>query len=54
MHSSADARQVRKRHLARAILLALAVGVMALTAVVFLGVGRWLAVEDPLESDCRP
>jgi hypothetical protein len=50
MHSSAEARQVRKRHLARAIVLTLAVGVMALTAVIFLGLGRWLAVEDPLDK----
>jgi hypothetical protein len=50
MHSSVDARQVRKRPLARAILLTLAVGVSALTAVIFLGVGRWLAVEDPLDK----
>ena len=50
MHSSADAPQVRKRHLARAILLTLAVGVITLTVVIFLGVGRWLAVEDPLDK----
>jgi len=50
MHSSADAPQVRKRHLARAILLALVVGVIAFTAVSFFGVGRWLVVEDPLDK----
>src|SRR4029077_15060177 len=50
MHSSADAPQVRKRHLAQAILLTLAVGVIALTVVIFLGVGQWLAVEDPLDK----
>ena len=50
MHSSADAPQVRKRHLAQAILLTLAVGVIAFTVVIFLGVGRWLAVEDPLDK----
>jgi uncharacterized SAM-binding protein YcdF (DUF218 family) len=50
MHSSADALQVRKRHLARAILLALVVGVIAFTAVSFFGVGRWMFVEDPLDK----
>jgi len=50
MHSSADAPQVRKRHLAQAILLTLAVGVIAFTVVIFLGVGQWLAVEDPLDK----
>ena len=50
MHGSADAPQVRKRHLAQAILLTLAVGVIAFTVVIFLGVGQWLAVEDPLDK----
>jgi len=50
MHSSADAPPVRKRHLARAILLALVVGVIAFTAASFFGVGRWLVVEDPLDK----
>jgi uncharacterized SAM-binding protein YcdF (DUF218 family) len=50
MHSSADAPQVRKRYLALAILLTLAVGVVAFTVVIFLGVGRWLAAEDPLDK----
>jgi uncharacterized SAM-binding protein YcdF (DUF218 family) len=50
MHSSADAPQVRKRHLARPILLALVAGVIAFTAVTFFGVGRWLVVEDPLNK----
>jgi uncharacterized SAM-binding protein YcdF (DUF218 family) len=35
---------------ARAILLTLAVGVIALTVLIFLGVGRWLVVEDPLDK----
>src|SRR5467141_3030500 len=50
MHSSADAPPVRKRHLARAILLTLVVGVIAFTAASFFGVGRWLVVEDPLDK----
>ena len=48
MHSSADAPHVRNRHLAWAILLTLVVGVITFAAVIFLGVGRWLVVEDPL------
>jgi uncharacterized SAM-binding protein YcdF (DUF218 family) len=50
MHSSADAPRIRKRHLAGAILLTLAVGLIAFAAVIFLGVGRWLVVEDPLDK----
>jgi uncharacterized SAM-binding protein YcdF (DUF218 family) len=50
MNSSADAPQGRKRHLARAILLTLAVVAIALTVLLFFGVGRWLAVEDPLDK----
>jgi uncharacterized SAM-binding protein YcdF (DUF218 family) len=50
MHSSADAPHARKRHLAGAILLPLVIGVIASTSVIFLGVGRWLVVEDPLDK----
>jgi uncharacterized SAM-binding protein YcdF (DUF218 family) len=50
MHSSADAPRIRKRHLARAILLTLVVGLIALATVIFFGVGRWLVVEDPLDK----
>lgn len=50
MHSSADAPQVRKRHLVRTILLTLVVGVIAFATVIFFGVGRWLVVEDPLDK----
>src|ERR1700736_5038642 len=50
MHSSADAPRIRKRHLARAILLTLVVGLIAFAAVIFFGVGRWLVVEDPLDK----
>jgi hypothetical protein len=50
MHSSADAPHLRKRRLVPAILLTVVVGVMAFTAVIFLGVGRWLVVEDPLDK----
>ena len=34
--------------MARAILLAFVVGVIAVAAIIFFGVGRWLVVEDPL------
>ena len=50
MHSSADTQHVRKRHLGRAILLALIVGLIVFAAIIFLGVGRWLVVEDPLDK----
>ena len=50
MHSSADAPRIRKRHLARAILLTLVVGLIALATVIFFGVGRWLVVDDPLDK----
>jgi uncharacterized SAM-binding protein YcdF (DUF218 family) len=52
MHSSADAPRIRKRHLARTILLTLAVGLVVFAAVIFFffGVGRWLVVEDPLDK----
>jgi uncharacterized SAM-binding protein YcdF (DUF218 family) len=50
MSSSAVAAHARKRHLARAILLTLVVGVIAFTAASFFGVGRWLVVEDPLDK----
>ncbi len=34
----------------RAILLALIVGLIVFAAIIFLGVGRWLVVEDPLDK----
>jgi uncharacterized SAM-binding protein YcdF (DUF218 family) len=48
--SSADAPKARKRHLATAALLTMVVGLVASAVVVFLGVGRWLIVEDPLDK----
>jgi uncharacterized SAM-binding protein YcdF (DUF218 family) len=50
MHSSAVAAHARKHHLARAILLTLVVGLIVFAAIIFLGVGRWLVVEDPLDK----
>jgi uncharacterized SAM-binding protein YcdF (DUF218 family) len=50
MHSSADAPRIRKRHLARAILLTLIVGLIVFATVFVFGVGRWLVVEDPLDK----
>ena len=50
MHGSTDAPYVRQRHLARAILLTLVVGLIVFAAVIFLGVGRWLVVEDSLDK----
>lgn len=48
MHGGADTPQVRKRHLAGVILLTGSVGLIVFALVIFLGVGRWLVVEDPL------
>src|SRR5258708_12657267 len=50
MDSSADAPQARNRHVAGAILLTLLVALIVFAAIIFLSVGRWLVVEDPLDK----
>src|ERR1700687_3340247 len=50
MDSSARAPHAPKRHFLRAIFLTLIVGLIVLAAIIFLGVGRWLIVEDPLDK----
>src|SRR5260370_26726815 len=50
MHGNIDAPHVRQRHLARAILPTLVVGLIAFAAIIFFGVGRWLVVENPLDK----
>src|SRR6266478_9488796 len=50
MDSSAYAPKARKRHIATAALLTVVVGLAASAVIIFLGVGRWLVVEDPLEK----
>src|SRR5258708_18295182 len=50
MDSSADAPRARKRNFVWAILVALAVGLIVFASIIFLGVGRWLVVEDPLDK----
>jgi uncharacterized SAM-binding protein YcdF (DUF218 family) len=50
MDSSTDAPRARKRHFARAVLAALAVGLIVFASIIFFGVGRWLVVEDPLDK----
>jgi uncharacterized SAM-binding protein YcdF (DUF218 family) len=45
--STVDAPKARKRHIATAALLTVVVGLIATAAIIFLGVGRWLVVEDP-------
>ena len=50
MDSSAYAPKDRKRHIATAALLTVVVGLAASAVIIFLGVGRWLIVEDPLEK----
>jgi uncharacterized SAM-binding protein YcdF (DUF218 family) len=50
MDSSTDATQGRNRHFAGPILLTLLVGLIVFAAIIFLNVGRWLIVEDPLDK----
>jgi hypothetical protein len=50
MPSSADAPTAWKRHCRSVVLLTLTLVVLILAVGVFLGVGRWLVVEDPLEK----
>ena len=50
MDSSADALCARKRHLAWAILVVSIVGLVVFASIIFLGVGRWLVIEDPLDK----
>jgi uncharacterized SAM-binding protein YcdF (DUF218 family) len=50
MDSSADAPKAWKRHIATAALLTVVVGLAASAVIIFLGVGRWLIVEDPLDK----
>jgi uncharacterized SAM-binding protein YcdF (DUF218 family) len=50
MDSSADAPHAPKRHFAWAILLTVVVGLIVLSAIIVLSVGRWLVVEDPLDK----
>lgn len=50
MQSSAAASHIRKRLLVPAIVLTVVIGVIAFAAGIFLCVGRWLVVEDPLDK----
>jgi len=50
MDSSADALFARKRHVARAILVVSIGGLVVFASIIFLGVGRWLVIEDPLDK----
>jgi uncharacterized SAM-binding protein YcdF (DUF218 family) len=50
MDRSADAPQARNRYFAGPILLTLVVGLIISTAIIFLNVGRWLILEDPLDK----
>ena len=45
-----DAPRARKRHIATAALLTVVFGLAASAVIIFLGVGRWLIVEDPLDK----
>jgi uncharacterized SAM-binding protein YcdF (DUF218 family) len=50
MDSSATASQAGKHHLVRVVLVAAFAGFAVFALIIFLGVGRWLIVEDPLEK----
>ena len=50
MNSSADSAPARKQRFARAVLFAVIIGLVAGAAFGFLGIGRWLVVEDPLDK----
>src|ERR1700730_7036351 len=45
-----EAPRVRTRHIAGLILLALVVALIVSAAIIFLRVGRWLILEDPLDK----
>ncbi len=49
MNSGADAPKAWKRHFTTAALVTAVVGLVT-AVIIFLGVGRWLIVEDPLEK----
>jgi len=50
MRGSTDAMHAREARFARAILLISVVGLVVFAAIIFLGIGRWLVVEDPLDK----
>jgi uncharacterized SAM-binding protein YcdF (DUF218 family) len=50
MHRSADALPTSKRHIRSVVLLTLTLVLIVSAVIIFLGVGRWLVVEDPLDK----
>jgi uncharacterized SAM-binding protein YcdF (DUF218 family) len=50
MDGSADASKAWKRHITTGALLTVVVGLVASAVIIFLGVGRWLMVEDSLDK----
>jgi uncharacterized SAM-binding protein YcdF (DUF218 family) len=50
MNSSADSAPAGKQRFARVVLLTAIAGVIVVALIIFLGVGRWLVVEDPLDK----
>jgi uncharacterized SAM-binding protein YcdF (DUF218 family) len=50
MRGSTDAMHAREARFARAILLISVVGLVVFAAIIFLGIGRWLVIEDPLDK----
>jgi uncharacterized SAM-binding protein YcdF (DUF218 family) len=50
MNSSAAPSHTGRRHFVAIVLVAIIAGLTVITLIIFLGVGRWLVVEDPLEK----
>lgn len=50
MNSSAAPSHTGRRHFVGIVLVAIIAGVLVVALIIFLGVGRWLIVEDPLEK----
>jgi uncharacterized SAM-binding protein YcdF (DUF218 family) len=50
MNSSAAPPHTVRRHFAGIVLVAIIAGLAIVALIIFLGVGRWLLVEDPLEK----
>jgi uncharacterized SAM-binding protein YcdF (DUF218 family) len=49
MNSSAAPSHTGRRHFVAIVLVAIIAGLTVVALIIFLGVGRWLVVEDPLE-----
>jgi len=50
MNSSAAGSHTGRRHFAAAVFVAIIAGLFVFALIIFLGVGRWLTIEDPLDK----